>query len=110
MCIRDRSNIPHLYARSATDKNFRASASSKNPNTTFTEFNHPPDFGILSSQEGNLANNENGIAKATAKPNIPIAGAIMLPDPAACTNNVPMIGPVDVYKRQVDRDTSQQFK
>jgi len=34
------------------------------------------------------------MAKATAKPNIPIAGASRLPEEATSTSSVPMIGPV----------------
>ena len=41
-----------------------------------------------------MANRLNGIDKAKAKPNIPIAGPIAVPIEAACTNNVPIIGPV----------------
>src|SRR5437868_1196394 len=37
---------PHCFTRSALDKNLIAMASSRKPKTTFTEFNHPPDFGI----------------------------------------------------------------
>ena len=44
---------------------------------------------------GNNANRENGNANAIAKPNIPIAGANRL-CPAASTNSVPMIGPVQL--------------
>ena len=42
---------------------------------------------------GNIANSEKGKASATAKPNIPIAGANK-DLPAASTNSVPIIGPV----------------
>ena len=89
-----RSSIPQPYARSATDKNFNDRASSRKPNTTFTEFSQPPDFGISLSQDGKMANNVNGNARARAKPVIPIAGPTMSPDDAASTRSVPMIGPV----------------
>ena len=46
---------PHCSTRSALDKNFIANAISKNPKTTFTEFNQPPDFGKDFSHVGNLA-------------------------------------------------------
>ena len=59
-----------------------------------TEFNQPPDFGILCNIFGKMANRLNGIDKAKAKPNIPIAGPIAVPIEAACTNSVPIIGPV----------------
>ena len=88
-----RSRIPHPYAKSATDKNLRDNASSKNPNTTFTELSHPPDFGMDLSIEGNIAKIENGNANASAKPNIPIAGPNIEPC-AASTKRVPIIGPV----------------
>ena len=64
-----------------------------NPRTTFTVFNHPPDFGNAFNQPGKAANNENGSAIAIENPNIPTIGAIP-PFEAASTNNVPTIGPV----------------
>ena len=51
---------------SALDKNLKASANSKNPSTTFTLFNQPPDFGSVFNHAGKAANNPNGIAKANA--------------------------------------------
>ena len=36
----------------ATERNFSASASSRKPNTTLTEFSQPPDFGMLCSMFG----------------------------------------------------------
>lgn len=44
--------------------------------------------------EGNKANREKGIASAIAKPSIPIAGPSSAPVVAACTNKVPIMGPV----------------
>ena len=41
-----------------------------------------------------MANREKGIANATANPVIPIAGAVILPDAAASTSRVPIMGPV----------------
>ena len=79
--------------KSALDKNLNAKANSKNPNTTFTVFNQPPDFGNEFNQPGNIAKSINGRAKANENPNIPTIGAIP-PLEAACTNNVPTIGPV----------------
>ena len=70
-----------------------AKANSKNPKTTLTVFSHPPDFGNVFNQPGNMANNINGKAIADENPNIPITGAIP-PFEAASTNNVPTIGPV----------------
>src|SRR5690606_28140528 len=75
-------------------KNFKANANSKNPKVTFTLFNQPPDEGRLFIQPGNIAKSANGIAKANEKPNIPIAGPNNSPIVAACTNKVPIIGPV----------------
>ena len=69
-----------------------------------TEFNHPPDFGIFCSIFGKIAKTLNGIANANAKPNIPIAGQNSEPIAAACTNNVPIIGPVH------EKDTSTNVK
>lgn len=79
--------------RSALDKNLNAKASSKNPKTTLTVLSHPPDFGMLLSQLGNMAKSINGKANAMEKPNIPITGANPSFD-AASTNSVPTIGPV----------------
>ena len=39
-----------------------------------------PDFGALLSHVGNRANSVNGKAKATAKPNIPMPGPMILPE------------------------------
>ena len=78
---------------SATLKNFSESANSRNAKTTLKLVIQSPDFGALLSHCGNKANSENGKANATAKPNIPTAGANRL-FPAASTSKVPMIGPV----------------
>src|SRR5690606_841015 len=83
-----------LYAKSTLERNFNASASSRNPNTTFTLFSHPPDFGKDFSIEGNMANSTKGTARANQNPSIPMAGPRRSPLVAASTNNVPMIGPV----------------
>src|SRR5690554_5697906 len=79
--------------KSALDKNLKASASSKNPRTTFTELSHPPDLGKVFSHPGKAANNPNGSAMANEKPSIPMAGALP-PFEAASTINVPTMGPV----------------
>ena len=68
--------------KSAFDKNLNAKANSKNPKTTFTEFNQPPDFGKVFIHPGNAANNPKGKAKAKEKPNIPINGAVPPADAA----------------------------
>ena len=75
------------------ERNLKAKANSKNPNTTFTVFIQPPDFGKECNQPGKAANKAKGKAIANEKPNIPIIGAIP-PCEAACTNNEPTIGPV----------------
>ena len=49
---------------------------------------------MLCSIFGKIAKRLNGIDSAKAKPNIPIAGPTAVPIEAACTNRVPMIGPV----------------
>ena len=87
------SNKCNCRTKSAFDKNLKAKANSRNPRNTFTVFNHPPDFGNVFNQPGNIANNIKGNAKANEKPNIPTSGAIP-PFEAASTNKVPTIGPV----------------
>ena len=64
------------------------------PSTTFTVFIHPPDFGADFSSEGNRANTVNGMARAMAKPSMPMVGAIMSPCVDTATNRKPMMGPV----------------
>ncbi len=71
-----RSNQCSCNTKSAFDKNLNANANSKNPKTTLTVFNHPPDFGNQFNQPGKAANKANGIAKANEKPNIPTIGPI----------------------------------
>ena len=88
-----RSSKCNCNTKSALDKNLKAKANSKNPRTTFTVFNQPPDLGKEFNQPGNIANNIKGKAKAREKPNIPTTGAIP-PLEAASTNKVPTIGPV----------------
>src|SRR6478609_10331748 len=87
------SNKCNCNTKSALDKNLKAKANSKKPKNTFTVFNHPPDFGNVFNQPGNIAKSMNGKAKANEKPNIPTSGAIP-PFEAASTNRVPTIGPV----------------
>src|SRR5690554_2911421 len=86
---------PQPSTKSALDKNFRAKATSKNPNTTFTVFNHPPDLGSEFNQLGNRAKRAKGSAKATPKPPIPAVSCIAPPsavnEPA---KREPKIGPV----------------
>ena len=98
-----RSSQCVCITKSAFDKNLNAKAISKNPNVTFTEFNHPPDCGKEFSQPGNAANKANGNAIANEKPSIPIIGPIY-PPVAASTNNVPTIGPVQ------EKETSAKVK
>ena len=95
---------PHWPTESATDKNLSEKASSRNASTTFTEFSQPPDLGIEPSIEGKTASNVNGMASATEKPVIPIIGESLLPDTAASTSNVPMIGPV--HENETNTKTS----
>ena len=73
----------------------KASANSTNPNTTFTEFNQPPDFGRLFNQLGKIANSTNGSANVIANPNIAIKGFINSP-PAASMETDPTIGTVQL--------------
>ena len=67
-----RPNNPQWYAWSGILKNFIHKANSKKPKITLTEFNHPPDWGRLSSHVGKIANNENGTANAIENPSITI--------------------------------------
>ena len=53
-----------------------------------------PDFGAAFSQAGKSAKSINGRAKATAKPNIPIAAPITLPEVPNSTRRKPTIGAV----------------
>ena len=69
-----RVKIPACTTKSAFDANFKASANSKKPKVTFTEFNQPPDFGKEFNQPGNAANKPNGKASASEKPNMPQNG------------------------------------
>ena len=64
-------NTPHSKIRSTLDRNLKASANSTKPNITFIELVQEPDFGSLLIIFGKNANNVNGIANATPKPNIP---------------------------------------
>ena len=57
-------------------------------------FIQEPERGADLSNDGNMANNVNGKAKANAKPNIPTAGLIQLPEVTVSTNSKPMIGAV----------------
>ena len=99
-----RSRICHPYAKSATERNFNANASSTNPKQTFTQFIQLPDLGICFSHVGNKANNENGKANAIANPNIPIVGANTLPEVETSTKRKPIIGPVQ------EKDTKANVK
>ncbi len=86
-------NMPHPYAMSATERNLSESANSRKARTTLKEVIQSPDLGACLSHCGNIAKSENGRANAIEKPNMPIAGAKRL-RPAASTNSVPIIGPV----------------
>src|SRR6185369_13633100 len=86
-------NNPHCFTRSALEKNFIAIAISKKPNTTFTEFSHPPDFGRDCSQFGKMANTVKGSARAKPKPASPAVNGHE-PCAAVPANNEPRIGPV----------------
>ena len=77
------------------ERNLNAKAISKNPSTTLTEFNHPPDFGKLLNQLGNIANKVNGSAKANEKANIPNTGFNNFP-PTASISKLPTMGPVQL--------------
>ena len=89
-----RSRMCQPYAKSATERNLSAKANSMNPSVTLMIFIQEPDLGACLSQEGNSANNVKGRASAKAKPNMPMAGPIQLPEVAVCTNKKPTIGAV----------------
>ena len=65
---------------------------------TFIQF---PLLGIDFNHEGNIANRVKGKAKAMAKPNMPMAGPMMLPDVETSTNRKPIIGPVHEKETKV---------
>ena len=71
------------------------------PNTTLTVFIQPPDLGADFSSEGKRANSEKGIARAMAKPSIPMVGAMMLPWVDTATSRNPMMGPVQENETRV---------
>ena len=81
-----------------------ANANSNNPNTTFTEFNQPPDLGKEFNHPGKAANNPKGKANAEENPIIPMVGFNTFPPTAACTSRVPIIGPVH------ENETSDKVK
>ena len=74
------------------------------PRTTFMVFIHEPDFGADLRSEGNMANRVNGSARARAKPNMPTAGPIQLPEVTVSTSRRPMIGAVH------EKDTRARVK
>ena len=86
-------NNPHCFTRSALERNLMAIAISKKPNTTFTEFNHPPDFGRDCNQLGKIANTVKGSASAKPKPASP---AVKGHEPCAAVpaSKEPSMGPV----------------
>lgn len=57
-----------LETKSALERNFNASATSIKPNTTFTVFIQPPDFGNDCNACGNKASNPKTIAHARPNP------------------------------------------
>src|SRR5438094_4207906 len=86
-------NSPHCFTRSALERNFIAIAISKNPKTTFTEFNQPPDLGSEPNQFGKMANTVKGSAREKPKPARP---AVSGHEPCAAVpaSKEPKIGPV----------------
>jgi hypothetical protein len=64
-------------------------------------FIQPPDFGIDFNHVGKSAKRVNGSARAIANPNIPTAGAMMLPVVETSTKRKPMIGPVHEKETKV---------
>ena len=74
---------PHSQTKSVLLKNLKAAASSKNPITTFVEFNQLPDLGRFDRYCGNKAKKKKGDAKAVLKTIIPIIGQNHCPWDAA---------------------------
>ena len=64
------------------------------PSTIFSMFIQEPDFGACFSHAGNRAKSVKGRAKASAKPNMPRAGASQLPLVVVSTSSSPMMGAV----------------
>ena len=64
------------------------------PKVTFIIFIQLPDLGACFNHVGKSANNVNGKARATAKPNMPTAGPMKLPEVLTSTSKKPIIGPV----------------
>ena len=65
---------------------------------------HEPDFGACFSHEGKRAKSVKGKARASAKPNMPNAGATQLPLVVVSTSSRPMMGAVH------ENDTSTSVK
>ena len=55
---------------------------------------HEPERGACFSHDGNMANSVKGRASASAKPNMPRAGATQLPLVAVSTSSSPTMGAV----------------
>ena len=72
-----------------------------NPSVTFMVFIQLPDLGACLSHVGNRAKSVNGRARAMAKPAMPTAGPVMLPDVLTSTSRKPMIGPVQENETSV---------
>lgn len=64
------------------------------PSVTFTLFIQLPDLGAAFSHAGKAAKSINGSASATAKPNIPTAAPMTLPEVPNSTRRKPMMGAV----------------
>ncbi len=69
-------------------------ASSTKPSTTLIWSIQAPLRGLFFISDGNMAKSENGTASASAKPNMPTAGATQSPDVTVCTKSRPMMGAV----------------
>ena len=74
------------------------------PSVTLMTFIQPPDFGADFSSEGNIAKSVKGMARAMAKPSMPMVGATILPCVDTATSRKPIIGPVQ------EKDTSASVK
>ena len=90
------SKINFTADKSAFDKNFKANPNSINPNTTFTVFIQPPDFGKLCNACGNKASKPKTIAQLNPKPaKAKVSNIGIFAEPVKeLPSKLPKIGPV----------------
>ena len=88
--------MPQFPTKSALERNLKAKANSKKPNTTFTVVIQPPDLGKEFNQAGNNANSAKGKASAKPNPVMPMVKLVAtLPSASVVLpKSPPKIGPV----------------